>query len=81
MNKSFYLRHEDFNRSIFDLEQFLLEHLIMVVRPFSAKILVMFFNRNRKKILERVWLSRACRFEHNRTVCASCLKFDSVIGP
>ena len=25
MNKSFYLRHEDFNRSIFDLEQFLLE--------------------------------------------------------
>ena len=26
MNKSFYLRHEEFNRSIFDLEQFLLEH-------------------------------------------------------
>ena len=26
MNKSFYLRHEDFNWSIFDLEQFLLEH-------------------------------------------------------
>ena len=26
MNKSFYLRPEDFNRSIFDLEQFLLEH-------------------------------------------------------
>ena len=25
-NKSFYLRHEDFNRSIFDLGQFLLEH-------------------------------------------------------
>ena len=26
MNKSFFLRHEDLNRSIFDLEQFLLEH-------------------------------------------------------
>ena len=26
MNKSFYLRHEDFNWSIFDLEKFLLEH-------------------------------------------------------
>ena len=26
MNKSFYLRGEDFNLSIFDLEQFLLEH-------------------------------------------------------
>ena len=26
MNKSLYLRHEEFNRSIFDLEQFLLEY-------------------------------------------------------
>ena len=55
--------------------------LIVAVRPFSTKILVMFFNRNRKKTLERVWLSRTCRLEHNRTVCASCLQFDSVIGP
>ena len=26
MNKSFYLRHEEFNWSLFDLEQFLLEY-------------------------------------------------------
>ena len=38
-------------------------------------------HRNCKKILERVWLSRACLFEHNRAACASCLQFDGVIGP
>ena len=62
--------------------------LVLAICPFSTKILVMFFNRNCKKIIYHYiiiiyykWLSRACRFEHNRTACASCLEFDSVIGP
>ena len=79
MNKSFYLRHEEFNWSLFDLEQFLLEYPGLGYS--CTKILVMFFNRKSKKTLERVWLSRACRLEHNGTACASCLEFDSVIGP
>ena len=67
--------------SIFDLEQFLLEHADRGCSSFLYEDPCYVFNRNRKKTLERVWLSRACRFEHNRTVCASCLQFDSVIGP
>ena len=76
---SLFLRHEDL--VYLTWSSFYWNILVLAIRPFSTKILVMFFNRKSKKTLERVWLSRACRFEHNRTACASCLEFDSVIGP
>ena len=79
MNKSFYLRHEDFNWSIFDLKQFLLEH--------SDLGYLCFLNEDpcfQCFLIETVKYSRkclACQFEHNRTAHTSCLEFDSVIGP
>ena len=63
---SLFLRHEDLVSLTWS--SFYWNILVLAIRPFSTKILVMFFNRN-------------CLFEHNRAECASCLEFDSVIGP
>ena len=53
----FFLRHEDFNRSMFDLVQLLLERSGL---GYSYYV----FNQNYDKIHERDWLSQAGRFEH-----------------
>ena len=53
----FFLRHEDFNRSMFDLVQLLLERSGL---GYSYYV----FNQNYVKIHERDWLSQAGRFEH-----------------
>ena len=53
----FFLRHEDFNRSMFDLVQLLLERSGL---GYSYYV----FNQNNGKILERDLLSPDGRFEH-----------------
>ena len=53
----FFLRHEDFNRSMFDLVQLLLERSGL---GYSYYV----FNQNYDKIYERDWLPQAGRFEH-----------------
>ena len=54
----FFLRHEDFNRSMFDLVQLLLERSGL---GYSYYV----FNQNNGKILERDLLSPDGRFEHS----------------
>ena len=62
----FFLRHEDFNRSMFDLVQLLLERSGL---GYSYYV----FNQNNGKILERDLLSPDGDLSTNRKVYVSCL--------
>ena len=61
----FFWRHEDLNRSIFDLEQLLLERsglgysCVLYKDPYNYVL-----NQKYSRILESDWLSSAGRFEH-----------------
>ena len=57
----FFSRHEDFNRSVFDLKQLLLECSGL---GYSYYV----FNQNYDKIHERDWLSQAGRFDSVRVM-------------
>ena len=60
----FFLRHEDFNRSIFDLEHFLLERSGLGYSCFLNKDPSYVLNQKYSRILENEWLSSVGRFEH-----------------
>ena len=60
----FFLRHEDFNRSIFDLVEFLLERSALGHSCFLNKDPSYVLNQKYSRILESGWLSSAGRFEH-----------------
>ena len=60
----FFLRHEDLNRSIFDLKQLLSERSGLGYPCVLYKDPCYVFNQNYSRILESDWLSSAGRFEH-----------------
>ena len=60
----FFWRHEDLNRSIFDLEQLLLERSGLGYSCLLYKDPYYVLNQNYSRILESDWLSSAGRFEH-----------------
>ena len=55
----FFLRHEDFNRSIFDLEHFLLERSGLGYSCFLNKDPSYVLNQKYSRILKNDWLSSA----------------------
>ena len=59
-----FLRHEDFNRSISDLVELLLEHYGLGYFCFLYQDPYYVLNQNYSRILESDWLSSAGRFEH-----------------
>ena len=59
-----FLRHEDFNRSIFDLVELLLERSDLGYSCFLNKDPSYVLNQKYSRILESDWLSSAGRFEH-----------------
>ena len=61
---NFFLRHEDLNRSIFDLKQLLSERSGLGYPCVLYKDPCYVFNQNYSRILESDWLSSAGRFEH-----------------
>ena len=59
-----FLRHEDFNRSIFDLVELLLERSGLGYSCFLYQDPYYVLNQNYSRVLESDWLSSAGRFEH-----------------
>ena len=61
---NFFLRHENFNRSISDLVELLLERSSHGYPCVIYKDPYYVLNQNYSRILESDWLSSAGRFEH-----------------
>ena len=59
-----FLRHENFNKSIFDLVQLLLERSGLGYSCFLYQDPYYVLNQNYSRILESDWLSSAGRFDH-----------------